>query len=89
MDPLTAATILDLLSRGGVLGAAAIMIWMLVTDRIQTKGRVQEIKDGAAKEIAEKDKLIDRLDQRLGAIENALARMHTPVPALPPPRDGE
>lgn len=97
MDPLSAAAILDLLSKGGVIGATAIFLWLLLTDRVQTRGRVNEIKEAAAKDSADKGKLIARLDQRLYAIESSLARMGAPMarpveralPELPPPPDDE
>lgn len=80
MDALSLAALLDVLSKGGVIGASAVFIWLLLTDRVQTRGHVQELKDGFTREITEKSKLIARLDERLKSIQNALERMHTPRP---------
>ena len=85
MDALSLAAILDIMSKIGVVGVSGLFLWLMFTDRLQTRGHVDELKKAADdaladrdKEIAQKDKLIARLDERLKAIENALARMHTP-----------
>lgn len=72
---MSAAAILEVLSRGGVVGAAAIMLWLMLTDRLVTKGRLDEAKREAAEQQQFARTTLAQLDERLKAIQRALDRL--------------
>lgn len=44
MEPITVATILDLLSRGSATGAAVLIVYALVTERLVPKRRLDDMR---------------------------------------------
>jgi hypothetical protein len=67
-SPDTPEGILDFLTRGGLLGGAILLIWMLLTDRLVSGSRHR-------RELAQRDEAIARLWQALDRSTGSLERV--------------
>lgn len=72
MDP---AQLLDLISRGGALGSAAIVIWLLITEKIVPKSRLTEQRDERLSGVQASRSSMEGALRRLDGIEEKLDRL--------------
>ena len=65
MSPETLALLTDLLSRGGLIVVGIILVWALLTDKIVSKGRLDEERRLRQEIMAKLDTLIELLGRRI------------------------
>ena len=65
MSPETLAFLTDLLSRGGLIVVGIILVWALLTDKIVSKGRLDEERRLRQEIMAKLDTLIELLGKRI------------------------
>lgn len=74
MEQLTLALVFDALAKAGALGAAALTIYALLTERLLPRGRLEEMRDMYEKRLAVKDEIIRRQGDLLEGHQRAAAR---------------
>jgi len=65
LSPETLALLTDLLSRGGLIVVGIILVWALLTDKIVSKGRLDEERRLRQEIMAKLDTLIELLGRRI------------------------
>lgn len=72
-NDISLAVILEILSRGSAVGAAVLVIWALMTERLVPKGRLDDCIKSRERLIEQRDNLIEQrnelLSQRDGLIK--------------------
>lgn len=67
MNPIE---ILDLLSRIGIVGVGAFLIFLILSGRLVTKGHMDEIRDELAKARRASDETLKRIEDGVNALRN-------------------
>jgi hypothetical protein len=74
-EEVTLPVLIDLLSRGSVTVLLAVMFWFLATDRLVTKGRLEDCQNERDRLLREEVEARERAERRLREVNEDRVRI--------------